>query len=104
MYSTRYLCKSILDHPNFVNCLKTRTIEWLKTNTQPEWQYHIASNKRLFRPHSSFSMALQAYIRKIVRDFVAKILYSLERLGAIKSFLIHDSPLHLMTQKRKLLV
>ena len=73
-------------------------------STQPEWQYHVASNKKLFYPYSSFAMALQTYVRTIVRDFVAKILYSLERLGATKTFLIHDTPSLKMKQKRKQLI
>ncbi len=89
---TRYLSESILNHPNFVNCLKRRMQEWLKTNTKSEWQYHVASNKKLLYPHSSLAMALQAYIRIIVRKLIAKILYSLERLGATSTFFIHDLP------------
>ncbi len=84
------MSKSILDHPNFVNCLKIRTQEWLKTNSKLEWQYHVASDKKLLYPHSSFAVALQAYVRTIVRRPIAKILCSLERLGVTKTFLIHD--------------
>ena len=52
----------------------------------------MASNKKLLYPYSSFSIALQAHIRTLVRHPIAKILCSLERLGATKTFLIHDLP------------
>src|SRR5581483_9214626 len=87
--------------PEFVNCLKTRTQEWLKINAKPDWQYHVASDKKSLYPYSSFSVALQAHIRTIVRRPIAKILYSLERLGATKTFLIHDLPKIQMSQQRE---
>ncbi|PKK68874.1 hypothetical protein RhiirC2_867041 [Rhizophagus irregularis] len=88
----KYLNRRILEHPNFVNCLKIRTQEWLKIKAKQDWQYHVASNKKLLYPYSSFSIALQAHIRTLVRHPIAKILCSLERLGATKTFLIHDLP------------
>ncbi|CAG8488111.1 5420_t:CDS:10 [Diversispora eburnea] len=45
------------------------------------WQFNVASNKKLLYPYSSFSMALQAYIRAFVRKPIAKILCALERLS-----------------------
>ncbi|CAB4433195.1 unnamed protein product [Rhizophagus irregularis] len=59
----RYLNRKILEHPNFVNCLKIRTQEWLKIKAKQDWQYHVASNKKLLYPYSSFSIALQAHIQ-----------------------------------------
>jgi hypothetical protein len=64
----------------------------LKIKAKQDWQYHVASNKKLLYPYSSFSIALQAHIRTLVRHPIAKILCSLERLGATKTFLIHDLP------------
>src|SRR5205814_1679616 len=51
-------------------------------------------------PYSSFSIALQAHIRTLVRHPIAKILCSLERLGATKTFLIHDLPEPQMSPQR----
>jgi hypothetical protein len=64
----------------------------LKIKAKQDWQYHVASNKKLLYPYSSFSIALQAHIRTLVRHPIAKILCSLERLGATKTFLIYDLP------------
>ncbi|GES78826.1 hypothetical protein GLOIN_2v1764819 [Rhizophagus clarus] len=97
----KYLNRKIFEHPNFVNCLKTRTQEWLKINAKQDWQYHVASNKKLLYPYSSFSIALQAHIRTLVRQPIAKILCSLERLGATKTFLIHDLPGAEMSPQRE---
>ncbi|CAB4416885.1 unnamed protein product [Rhizophagus irregularis] len=96
----KYLNRKILEHPNFVNCLKIRTQEWLKIKAKQDWQYHVASNKKLLYPYSSFSIALQAHIRTLVRHPIAKILCSLERLGATKTFLIHDLPEAEISQQR----
>src|SRR4051812_24882813 len=96
----RSLSKKILEHSNFVTYLKIRTQEWLKIKAKQDWQYHVASNKKLLYPFSSFSIALQAHIRTLVRHPIAKILCSLERLGATKTFLTHDLPESEMSQQR----
>ncbi|RIA83302.1 hypothetical protein C1645_834051 [Glomus cerebriforme] len=97
----KYLSRKILEYPNFVNCLKIRTQEWLKVKAKPDWQYHVASNKKMLYPYSSFSIALQAHIRTLVRQPIAKILCSLERLGVTKTYLIHDLPDSQMSDQRK---
>ncbi|CAB4482658.1 unnamed protein product [Rhizophagus irregularis] len=61
--------------PNFIKCLKDKTLKWIEENSTSDWQYKIASNKRELYSYSSFSAAIQAHIRKFVRKTIAKILY-----------------------------
>jgi hypothetical protein len=82
------LNEQICENPILVNLLKTRTIEWLKeypNNTN--WQYKIASNKKLLYPYSSFVNALSAHIRSVVRKPIAKWLYALEKYAVIHTII-----------------
>ncbi|CAG8454752.1 3616_t:CDS:10 [Acaulospora morrowiae] len=81
----------IPQNKSFVDFLRMKTRELLQGNYSSRgWQYYVASNKKLLYPYSSFSAALQAYIRSIVRQPIAKILCALERLSATKTFLSFD--------------
>ncbi|RHZ50618.1 hypothetical protein Glove_494g23 [Diversispora epigaea] len=88
----KMIISEIFKHPNFIECLKERTIMWIDEKSSTDWQYQVASNKRLLYPYSSFSAALHAYIRSLVRSPIAKMLYSLEKLSAIKTFFDIDQP------------
>ncbi|CAG8439660.1 11533_t:CDS:10 [Acaulospora colombiana] len=81
----------IPQNKNLVDYLKIKTQDWLQIYySSRDWQYYVASNKKLLYPYSSFSAALQAYIRSIVRQPVARVLCALERLFATKTFLSLD--------------
>ncbi|CAG8562549.1 11938_t:CDS:10 [Diversispora eburnea] len=89
----KIISSEIFKHPNFVECLKEKTFILINKKSSPtDWQYHVASNKQLLYPYSSFSAALQAYIHSFVRNPIAKMLYSLEKLSAIKTFFDIDQP------------
>ncbi|CAG8653071.1 1680_t:CDS:2, partial [Acaulospora morrowiae] len=88
----RMLNSEILKHPNFINCLKKRTLALLEERSSTDWQYDVAFDKRLLYPYSSFSAALHARIRTMVRCHVAKMLFALERLSTIKTFFDIDQP------------
>ncbi|RHZ89175.1 hypothetical protein Glove_18g29 [Diversispora epigaea] len=81
------LSANISKSKTFINFLKMKTQELLQDNhSSRDWQYYVASNKKLLYPYSSFSAALQAHIRSIVREPIAKILCALERLSATQSY------------------
>ncbi|PKC05361.1 hypothetical protein RhiirA5_485721 [Rhizophagus irregularis] len=80
------LNEKILKHPNFIECLKKRVLEWVEENPTSNWQYKIASSKQNLYPYPSFSAALQAHVRTLFRKPIARILCALERLSAIKTF------------------
>ncbi|RIA89917.1 hypothetical protein C1645_805996 [Glomus cerebriforme] len=80
------LNERILENPTFIKYLKERTFKWIEKNSESDWQYKIASNKQNLYPYPSFSVALQAHIRTLLRKSIAQILYVLERLSATKTF------------------
>ncbi|PKY17154.1 hypothetical protein RhiirB3_521757 [Rhizophagus irregularis] len=80
------LSEKILDYPKFIECLKARILEWIEEKATDDWQFKVASNKQNLYPYSSFSLALQAHIRSLIRVPMAKILCALERLSATKTF------------------
>ncbi|CAG8571195.1 9728_t:CDS:2 [Gigaspora rosea] len=73
--------------PLLIECLKTRALEWIEENSTDDWQYKVASDKKLLYPYTSFSAALLAYLRLLVRHPIAKILFVLEKLSVTKSFI-----------------
>ncbi|CAJ0628335.1 12323_t:CDS:10 [Entrophospora sp. SA101] len=96
-----YSSQKSLDHIKFLNLqipnneilvkyLECRTQQWLETNSETNWQYKVASNKMLLFPYSSFSGALQAYLRTIVRSQIAKLLFAIEKLSATKTLFLID--------------
>ncbi|PKB94898.1 hypothetical protein RhiirA5_386370, partial [Rhizophagus irregularis] len=84
----KMLNEKICENPILVNFLKTRTLEWLIENpNNMNWQYKIASNKKLLYAYSSFVNALLAHIRSIVRKPIAKWLYALEKYAVIHTII-----------------
>ncbi|CAH1761994.1 12274_t:CDS:10, partial [Entrophospora sp. SA101] len=83
----RYLNSNIQQHQYFVKYLKDLTMKWLEENSTTNWQYSVASNKKLLYPYSSFSTALQYHIHSVVREPIAKILCMFERLAVTKTFI-----------------
>ncbi|CAG8807146.1 12470_t:CDS:2, partial [Gigaspora margarita] len=77
----------IMKCPLLIECLKTRALKWIEENSSDDWQYKVASDKKLLYPYTSFSAALLAYLRLLVRNPIAKILFVLEKLSATKSFI-----------------
>ncbi|CAJ0639633.1 1969_t:CDS:2 [Entrophospora sp. SA101] len=77
---------------NSNNTKKDRTQEWLETSSEPNWQNKVASDKKLLYPYSSFSGALQAYLRIFIRKPIAKLLCAIERLSATRTLLLIDRP------------
>ncbi|POG74253.1 hypothetical protein GLOIN_2v1577211, partial [Rhizophagus irregularis DAOM 181602=DAOM 197198] len=82
----KILNEKILKYPSFIKCLKKRTFEWIEEKSTSNWQYKIASNKQDLYPYPSFSAALQAHVRILLRKPITQILCALERLSAIKTF------------------
>ena len=44
MFFYSILSKEILSNSNFIQCMKTKTFEWILTNCK-NWQYEVALNK-----------------------------------------------------------
>ncbi|CAJ0761037.1 12092_t:CDS:2 [Entrophospora sp. SA101] len=84
------LITQIPNNKNLVTYLKDRTQKWLETNPEPDWQNKVASDKKLLYPYSSFSGALQAYLRIIIRKPIAKLLCAIERLSATSTLFLID--------------
>ncbi|GBB96188.1 hypothetical protein RclHR1_00270034 [Rhizophagus clarus] len=82
----KILSEKILNYPKFIECFKARILEWIDEKTTDDWQYKVASNKQNLYPYASFSLALQAHVRTLIRIPMAKILCALERLSATKTF------------------
>ncbi|CAB4437490.1 unnamed protein product [Rhizophagus irregularis] len=82
----KILNEKILKYPIFIKYLKKRTFEWIEEKSTSDWQYKIASNKQNLYPYPSFSAALQAHVRILLRKPITQILCALERLSAIKTF------------------
>ncbi|CAG8507631.1 2484_t:CDS:2, partial [Racocetra fulgida] len=79
----RLLVLKIPECMKLVNCLKERTIEWLQVNSSDEWQLNIALDKKFLPLYPSFYVALEMYIRLLIRKPIAKLLYVLDKYYAI---------------------
>ncbi|KAF0475938.1 e3 ubiquitin-protein ligase [Gigaspora margarita] len=86
------LSSEICNHPILLGCIKACTQQWLQEKASKNWQYDVASNKKLLYRYPSFLSALQAYIKGFVRRPIAKALCALERLAATKTFFSIDKP------------
>ncbi|CAG8839519.1 41261_t:CDS:2, partial [Gigaspora margarita] len=71
-------------NPDYIKYV-SRALEWIKENSTDDWQFIVASDKKLLYPYTSFSAALLAYLRLLVRHPIAKILFVLEKLSVTKS-------------------
>ncbi|CAG8490949.1 4682_t:CDS:10 [Ambispora gerdemannii] len=87
----RHLLQEIPNHPNFINIIKARVQQYLLDCDSNNWQLQVASNKRSLYLYSSLLAALQSHVRETIRKPIAKILCSLERLSAIRTFLEIDN-------------
>ncbi|CAG8574733.1 752_t:CDS:10, partial [Racocetra persica] len=81
----KFLYKQIPRHTTLIECLKIRSLEWLQENAPENWQFQVATNKTDLHLYSSFSIALQTYIRNLVRKPIAKLLCALERLSGLST-------------------
>ncbi|CAG8448567.1 1498_t:CDS:10 [Acaulospora colombiana] len=88
----KILNSQIYNHPRLIKCIKQQAQEWLQEHSPDNWQYNVASSKKLLYPYSSFSVALQAYIRSFVRKPIARVLCALERLSVTRTFFNLDGP------------
>ncbi|CAG8807890.1 34630_t:CDS:2, partial [Racocetra persica] len=77
----------IMKSPLLIGCLKTCALKWIKENSDDDWKYQVASDKKLLFPYPSFTAALLAYIRAFVRRPIAQILFVLEKLSVTKTFI-----------------
>ncbi|CAG8695398.1 1236_t:CDS:1, partial [Scutellospora calospora] len=73
--------------PLLVECLKTRSLNWIEENTTNDWQYRVASDKKLLYPYPTFSAALLAFLQSLVRHPIAQMLFVLEELFVTKTFI-----------------
>ncbi|CAG8777863.1 12496_t:CDS:2, partial [Cetraspora pellucida] len=71
----------IMKCPLLIECLKESALKWIEENSTDDWQYKVASDKKLLYPYPSFSAALLAYLRSLVRRPIAKMLFVLEKLS-----------------------
>src|SRR5690349_16402382 len=85
MFFHSILSKEILSNSNFIQCIKTKTFEWILTNCK-NWQYEVALNDNYLSKFTCFSLALQNYVKIIIKQTIAKILFSLEKLSATVTF------------------
>ncbi|CAG8715965.1 14572_t:CDS:2, partial [Cetraspora pellucida] len=81
----KFLYQQIPHHTTLIECLKTRSLEWLQENAPENWQFQVATNKTDLHLYSSFSIALQTYIRNLVRKPIAQLLCALERFSGLSS-------------------
>ncbi|GBC04617.1 hypothetical protein RclHR1_05780008 [Rhizophagus clarus] len=83
------LSKKILNSSNFIQCIKTKTYEWILTNCK-NWQCEVALNKNLSE-YTCFSLSLRKYVIVIIKQTISKILYSLEKLSAMSTFFNNEN-------------
>ncbi|CAJ0901056.1 6354_t:CDS:10 [Entrophospora sp. SA101] len=82
------LNEEIIKNQEFIDLLSVHIQKWLQANLQYDWQYEVASTKKLLYPHSSFTTALQMHIRQRVRIPIAKILCALENYQVTRTFFL----------------
>ncbi|CAG8702997.1 17315_t:CDS:2, partial [Racocetra persica] len=88
----KILSANIHKHPKLLECMKTYTRSWLQAKASANWQYNVASNKKLLYIYPSLSVALITHIRGLVRTPIAKILCALEQHAATRTFFAIDNP------------
>ncbi|CAG8685032.1 7061_t:CDS:2, partial [Dentiscutata heterogama] len=86
----RKLLDEIPKCKKLINCLKIRTEEWLQVDSSDKWQLSIALDKKFLSLYPSFYVALETYIRLLVRKPIAKLLYILDKYYAITPFFSWD--------------
>ncbi|GBC06772.1 hypothetical protein RclHR1_07030002 [Rhizophagus clarus] len=81
----RNLYKEILGNTDFIQCIKTKAFNWIFTSCK-DWQFEVACNKDYLNQFKSFSLALENYVKITIKQTIAKIFYSLEKLSATATF------------------
>ncbi|RGB41967.1 hypothetical protein C1646_810360 [Rhizophagus diaphanus] len=81
----RTLNKEILDNAHFIQCIKEKVYKWIFENCN-NWQFEVAKNQDYLSQFTSLLLALQNYVKMIVKHTIAKILYSLEKLLVTKTY------------------
>ncbi|PKY50617.1 hypothetical protein RhiirA4_530802 [Rhizophagus irregularis] len=82
--------KEILNDSHLMKCIKTKTFEWILENYK-NWQCEAALNKKDLSMFTCFSIALQNYIKKIIKHTTYKVLYSIEKLPEITRIFENES-------------
>ncbi|RHZ54983.1 hypothetical protein Glove_421g29 [Diversispora epigaea] len=77
-------------HNEFLECLKIRSLEWIRQNIPEDWLLQVASNKTNLYLYSSFSTSIQTYIRTQIRKPIAKLLCVLESLSGLSPLFFND--------------
>ncbi|GES73767.1 hypothetical protein GLOIN_2v1785271 [Rhizophagus clarus] len=85
----RTLKEEILNDSGIIQCIKTKTFEWI-LETHKNWQCEAALNKKDLSIYSCFSFTLQNYVEKIIKQTNYKILYSIEILPEITRIFKND--------------
>ncbi|CAG8632011.1 13033_t:CDS:2, partial [Cetraspora pellucida] len=83
----KFLAQKIPDNVKFLDCLKTRTYDWCKDNISENWQLNVATDKTYLYLYSSFSIALQTYVRNQIKKPIAQLICSLERLSGLSTII-----------------
>ncbi|CAB4443921.1 unnamed protein product [Rhizophagus irregularis] len=81
----RTLNKEILDNAHFIQCIKEKVYKWIFENCN-DWQFEVAKNQDYLSRFTSLLLALQNYVKMIVKHTIAKILYLLEKLLVTKTY------------------
>ncbi|PKK71632.1 hypothetical protein RhiirC2_849031 [Rhizophagus irregularis] len=90
MEYVRTLRKEILNDSYIIQCIKTKTFEWILENHK-NWQCEAALNKKDLSIFICFSLTLQNYIEKIIKQTAYKVLYSIEKLPEITRIFKNES-------------
>ncbi|CAG8439230.1 10104_t:CDS:10 [Acaulospora colombiana] len=88
IFQQEYLVDEIPKHPRLIEAFKQKIFKWLDENTTANWQLKAVSEKKILYLHPSLSAALRMYIHSLVRNQIAKLIYALEKLSALKTLLI----------------
>ncbi|PKC60440.1 hypothetical protein RhiirA1_539838, partial [Rhizophagus irregularis] len=86
----RTLRKEILNDSYIIQCIKTNTFEWILENHK-NWQCEAALNKKDLSMFICFSLTLQNYIEKIIKQTAYRVLYSIEKLPEITRIFKNES-------------
>ncbi|RGB32751.1 hypothetical protein C1646_762510 [Rhizophagus diaphanus] len=81
----RILRKEILNDLHIMKCIKTKTFVWILKNYK-NWQCEAALNKKDLSMFTCFSIALQNYVKKIIKHTIYKVLYSIENYRKLKEY------------------
>ncbi|UZO24837.1 uncharacterized protein OCT59_017131 [Rhizophagus irregularis] len=86
----RILRKEILNDSHIIKCIKIKTFEWILKNYK-NWQCEAALNNKDSSMFTCFSIALQNYLKIIIKHTIYKVLYSIEKLPEITRIFDNES-------------